>query len=193
MSLATIPEQALTAFEELHRLQVTVHDLDGSLWPFLSPQRLMHRHPLCTAVKVHHGAACVRFGVDELRKDINRFADGRVQVCHAGLVEFVVPVFSEGQLAWVLFAGLRTPGRRLNDAVTDTTPPPRPLPWKRDAELPAPIDDAEAALLLEALRQLGARFRSGAANSATMNARARKSRRGRRCTIKTAIWSSGAR
>lgn len=154
-----VPEQALRAFERLTGLNATVHDLAGTLVPFLPPERFIHTHPLCTAVKVCHAAACVDFGVHRMNREIADQPDGRVQVCFAGLVEFVVPVFMKKTLAWVLFAGPRTPGKRLHRAVRDTQPPPRPKPWPKSAKLPAPVDDDEAQAILEQLRQLAARLR----------------------------------
>jgi len=158
MESFSIPEAALAAYENLSRLRVTVHDLEGTLWPFLPPERFQHMHPLCVAVKVRHDRACVDFGVKRLRREIPTQPHGRVQVCHAGLVELVAPVFREGRLVWVLFAGPRRAGN-LPNAVRDTTPPPARTPWARGTPLPTPLDEAEAQALLEALRQLAARLR----------------------------------
>jgi AraC-like DNA-binding protein len=154
-----VPEQAIRAFEWLNDSRVTVHDLVGTLRPFLPPERFQHIHPLCAAVKVHHGDGCIDFAVRQLRSQIPSQPDGRVQVCFAGLVEFVVPVFQRRQLEWVFFAGPRTPGRKLRGAVHDTNPPPKPSPWPRGTEMPPPIEDTEAQIVLENLRQLTARLR----------------------------------
>jgi len=154
-----IPERAMRAYERMSGLRVTVHDLAGTLWPYLPPDRFRHTQPLCQAVKLHHGDACMDFDITRLRRELPSQPEGRVQVCHAGLVEFIAPVFERKRLAWVLFAGLRLPGRKLRQAVRDSTPPPRPLPWPKGSALPAPVDDEEAAFLLELLRQLAARLK----------------------------------
>lgn len=151
-------ERALDSFEQIHGLRVTVHDMAGNLVPFLPPERFQHQHPLCRAVKQHHAQACVSFGVDRLRRDIATWSDGRVQVCFAGLVEFVVPVFRKHSLMWVLFAGVRMPAAHLPSAVRDTAPPPRKSPWKAGTKMPAPVDEDESQRILEALRQLAARL-----------------------------------
>lgn len=151
-------EQAIAAFERLHRLTVTVHDLRGDLWHQIAPQRLVHRHPLCRAVK---GATlgesrCRRFEMEELRLALARSGRGRCHVCHAGLVEWAAPVRSAAGLDWVLFAGVRRAGPRLGLAARDAQPPTR-AEWRGQA-LPEPVDDAEAADLLEALHALAARL-----------------------------------
>ena len=150
----------MSAFEKLTGLQVTLHDLSGSLWPFLPPERMYHSHPLCRAVKVHHERACLDFSCTRLRKEISEQPYGRVQVCHAGLVEFVAPVSGREGVEWILFAGVRTPGPGLREAVRDTTPSPRPNPWPKGTRMPDPLDDEEAQWILESLRQLAARLKT---------------------------------
>jgi len=151
-------EQAIAAFERLHRLTVTVHDLRGDLWHQVAPQRLVHRHPLCRVVKgaTLGEARCKHFEMDALRVDLARSGVGRCHVCHAGLVEWVAPVRSDRGLDWVLFAGVRRAGPRLGLAVRDPQPPTR-AGWSGQA-LPATVDDTEAADLLEAMHALAARL-----------------------------------
>lgn len=149
-------EQAIAAFERLHRLQVTVHDLCGDLAPALDPRRAMHRQGLCRAVKVHAQHRCAAFELQALRAELARSGAGRCHVCHAGLVEWVVPLLSPRGLDAVLFAGLRRPGPCLG-AWRDAQPR-TPPPWLPNAALPSPVDDAEAADLLEALYALTARI-----------------------------------
>jgi AraC-like DNA-binding protein len=156
-----IPENAVRAFEEQHRLRVTVHDLQGALWPFLSPDRFQHMSPVCQAVKALPGGSerCVRFDIAQVRRDLPEFPEGRVHLCHAGLVEWVVPLFGESALEQVLFAGVRLPGRGIER--------PRggggsltPLNMAAgDASTPLPTVSAEeSAGILELLRQLAARL-----------------------------------
>lgn len=152
----TPAERAIAAFERLHRLTVTVHDLRGDLWHHVVPERLAHRHPLCRAVK-HHPLAgrCEAFELEHLRAQLARSGTGRVHVCHAGLVEWVVPVRSERGLDWILFAGPRRAGQLA--AVRDTQPATTGV-WPAKTTLPPIVDDAEAADLLEALYALAARL-----------------------------------
>jgi AraC-like DNA-binding protein len=154
-----VPELAIVAFERLSGLTVTVHDLEGRLWPFLPPERLMHHAPLCAIVKSGpFGHACIDFSVTQLRQQIGGQRAGRIQVCHAGLIEWVVPVFQQGtdELRWLFFAGQRTAGR-LKQAIRDGRSP-TPRQWPASAKLPPPVDDDEAGMILESLRQLAARL-----------------------------------
>jgi AraC-like DNA-binding protein len=152
------PEIAIQAFERVHRLQVTIHDLVGTLWPFLSPERFQHSHPLCQAVKVLHPTRCVEFGVTRMRRELPQYPHGRVHICFAGLVECVVPVFRQENLEWVIFAGPRLAGPNLQQAVRDTQPAAKSL-WPAGTGMPSRVNDAEAQRILESLRQLAARLR----------------------------------
>jgi AraC-like DNA-binding protein len=158
-----IPEGAIETFERIHRLNVTVHDLTGNLSPFLKPYRFHHRSALCLAVKAQgHSATCLQFELKLLRNDLAQQSEGRVHVCHAGLVEWAVPVFERGKLCWILFAGPRQSGRKLASAVR--TQPTRFLksPWSKRLALPAPVEEDEAHLILEHLCQLAARLQKWA-------------------------------
>lgn len=157
--LSHVPELAITAFERLSGLTVTVHDLDGRLSPYLPAGRFHHHAPLCAIVKTGaFGHACIDFSVTQLRPQIVKQRAGRVQVCHAGLVEWVVPVFhpSGDDIRWLFFAGQRTAGRLKQ--VTRDARPPTPRQWPASAKVPPPVDDDEAAAILESLRQMAARL-----------------------------------
>lgn len=152
-------ERAIAAFERLHRLTVTVHDLRGDLWPQVDPARLVHRSPLCRAVKAAPQGEhrCKAFEMDALRAELARRGSGRCHVCHAGLVEWVAPVRSELGLDWVIFAGVRRAGPGLGAAVRDPQQPTRPA-WPAGRTMPTTVDDAEAADILEAVHALAARL-----------------------------------
>lgn len=155
-----IPEQAIASFEKLHGLRVTVHDLRGSLWPFLQHDRFHHTHPLCRATKLlGRETACVQFSTIRLRQEISATPQGRLQICHAGFLQWVVPVFRADALEWVIFAGVRTAGPDIPNVARDVE---RPLPdsfWQIHSARPAAVGAEEAALVLEHLRQLTARLR----------------------------------
>ena len=153
------PELAIEAFERIHGLNVTIHDLDGSLTPFLQPNRFYHRSPLCLAVKAQgHYNACSQFDVKHLRRELVGLPEGRVHICPAGLVEWVVPVFEQQLLRWVLFAGPRSAGVTLatmtcGSAILRS----KPFSHKKNTLLSA-VEETEAQLILEHLRQLTARL-----------------------------------
>jgi len=154
-----IPETAIQAFEAIHGLRVTVHDVRGDLWAHLAPGRFQHTHPLCQAVKAHDdGKRCFFHEVTELRKTLPQLPAGRYHTCFAGLVEWVLPVFHGAELAWVLFAGLRMPGTSLKNAARLGLPETERLMWPHSAVLPRLVEADEAQRILEHLRQLAARL-----------------------------------
>ena len=157
--LFEIPENAILAYEHMSGLRVTVHDRSRSLWQFLSPDRTIHRMAMCEAVKSGpHEPRCLAFARDELPPLLLEHREGRVHVCHAGLVECVVPIVRDDDLQCIIFAGVRTPGRKLTSAVRCDARPLKPRPWPASRKMPRPVDDDEAAHLLEGLRMLAARL-----------------------------------
>lgn len=147
-------DRSLAAFERRHGLLVTVHDLDGSLAGLVDPLRTRHRHAICTEMKDGPRAvACHRFEVGELHPAVGRLAGGRVHRCHAGLVEWVMPVAGPaGRPCAILFAG---PCRWVGPSGGLVDAEERPHPGR--SRLPA-VDAAAAADVLELLAQLAARI-----------------------------------
>lgn len=144
------PEAVIAAFERLHGLRVTVHDIAGCFVGRLPEPRLRHDHRLCRAAKAAgHERACARFDSQILREDLARWPDGLAKACHAGLVELVVPHLCDGRPDWVLFAGVWADDgcdaglRERRSAVRLKAPPPLPNGWPD---------------LLDALRSLAARL-----------------------------------
>jgi AraC-like DNA-binding protein len=99
------------------------------------------------------GQKCLDFENDSVRRDLLTQRSGRAHICHAGFVEWVVPVFGDETLQVVLFAGIRS-------AAPDLQASPRPL---RLPVLGQPVlkqvSEAESVLILEHLRQLAARLK----------------------------------
>lgn len=155
-------ELAIQSFERIHQLRVTVHDLRGNLAPQLLDARARHGHALCRCVKAGAGgeSKCVAFEMLALRRQLHTFPEGRYHVCHAGLVEWVLPVHRDLELLWILFAGVRRPGAGMKLAVREPlTRWEKGPPWRgATLALPPVVEDAEAADTLEHLRQLGARL-----------------------------------
>ena len=153
-----VPRQAIAAFEEIHALRITVHDLNGTLWPYVDPDRLRHSQALCEATKSSaHRSKCMEFEIDRLRAALPTLPNGRYHVCHAGLMEWVVPVYRKLELEWVLFAGVRTADSSLiahRESLTRWTKPP----WGNRTPLPPPVARPEAERILEHLRQMAARL-----------------------------------
>lgn len=151
-----VPLNSIDAFEKATKLSVCVHELSGVLWPFLPPHRYLHNNPACAAAKAHDLPACVRFDVTAVRGAMAEQPEGRIHVCHAGVVEWVVPMIREGMLQRVLFAGQRRPGASLQ--CVQPLPVAIKEPWAHHLRALDPVDDDEAAWILELLRQLAARL-----------------------------------
>ncbi len=151
-----VPMLAINAFEKATKLTVCVHEMTGALWSFLPPDRFNHMNGACVAAKALRMASCVKSCVVETRAALAQQPAGRVQVCHAGLVEWVVPTMDQARLQRVLFAGQRKPGpglscaRSANVHVHDS--------WSDYVKALEPVEDEEAAWILESLRQLSARI-----------------------------------
>jgi AraC-like DNA-binding protein len=149
-------ETAIRCYERWSGLVVVVHDLTGRLAPLLPPGRIWHTQPLCKVMKTSPlNDTCTQWEIHRLRPLLAQDPVGRIQVCHAGLVELVVPVLLTQRLALVLFAGQRLAG---DDLMAEHDAPSDHAPWSKRLPLPAPIAAAEAAHALEGLRQLAARL-----------------------------------
>ncbi len=164
MDFFEIPHHAIEVFDRLHRLRVTVHDLTGRLWPFLPPQRFRHDIPQCNAVKYSpKGSKCLAFEGVKLQEQLIEKPQGRVHICHAGYVEWVVPVMTENALQVVLFAGIRLPASDLKVAIRPTR-----LPVWGQTDLPT-VDDDESVLIFEHLHQLATRLKDWLAELKNFN------------------------
>ncbi len=157
--MESVPERAIQVFEAVHGVRVTVHDLMGDLGPVLDPGRSIHTLPACVAIRAVHSERCIAFDVHKLRSDARQMSEGRFQMCYAGVVECVLPIYLGQHLAWVLFAGARRKGRGLRSITRD--PERRSLSPRllKGVERLSPIHQKDAEEMLESLRQLGARLR----------------------------------
>ncbi len=154
-----VPEAAIRNFEQIQNVRVTVHDIAGTIHMFLPPDRAMHTLPQCSAVKASGGQpSCMALEVYNLRPLASSVQDGRIHLCHAGLVEWALPAFVENRLEWIIFAGARRPGRSfVPDFVQKPTRWDR-SPWP-DTLSPLPmVEQDEAELVMEHFRQLRARL-----------------------------------
>lgn len=163
MPYLDVPERAIQSFEKIHQLQVTIHDLPGSLTSSLAHPRFQHTHPICRCVKASGGERhCATFEILRLRANLHALPEGRYHVCHAGLVEWVVPVYDQFELEWVIFAGARSPGPQFRSAHREPLTRWEKPPWNPKTHPLPSVDEAEAELILEHLRQLGARLHAWA-------------------------------
>lgn len=152
----SIPETAVRAFMRTTNLHVTVHDQSNFLWKYLPSCNMIHDCKACRAVKqAGHNERCIQHDGEELRDLLRQTPEGQYHLCHAGYVEWAVPIFRNGRIAHVIFAGQRRPGNTLREL-----PPPKmgltyPQPW--NGSLPV-VQREQAEDILEILRQLAARL-----------------------------------
>ena len=66
----------------------------------------VHRSAFCRKIKRRHGAArCMAYDLQATHQALAGVPEGRIQTCPYGATEIVVPVFTGGVYAGVLFAG----------------------------------------------------------------------------------------
>ena len=100
------PEAAFRCFERLHHVTITLHDPLGRFVRRLPATRFRHQHRLCQSAKAAGlERACIRFDGPLTRTTCLEHPQGFTKMCHAGLVELVVPHIEHGDVCWVLFAG----------------------------------------------------------------------------------------
>lgn len=152
-----LPARAIAAFERASGLTLCFHDYRKSLWPFVDATRNEHVNPVCRLVKTNREPACIAFCAKRMRAEAERFQNGVIKRCHAGVIELFLSVFLDGKLEWLLYAGVRRPAKDLAIAVEDAQQN-RSGPWAPTiGRLPTLTQD-EAEHLLELLRQLAARL-----------------------------------
>lgn len=151
-----LPEVALAAVEEVLGLAVCVHDHLGLLISFLPARRTHHLHSPCAQVKTQRQDACSAFDHDALLAAIPAHRQGLLKRCHAGVVEWVMPVFIGDQHWLTIYAGPRSAGPDL--AVELDSPPNRTGFWAPRVAALAPLHQAEANAVMEVLRQLATRL-----------------------------------
>jgi AraC-like DNA-binding protein len=152
-----LPTRAIAAFERASGLTLAFHDYRRSLWPYVDATRNEHVNPVCRLVKANRHESCVLFCARRMRAEAARHQHGVIKRCHAGVVELLLPVFLDGTLEWLFYAGVRRPAKDLMVEVEDTARS-RSGPWAPTiARLPALAQD-NAEHLLELLRQLAARL-----------------------------------
>jgi AraC-like DNA-binding protein len=144
-------EQAIKCFEYWSRLVVSLHDFTGQFRPLLPQERFSHGFAGCRPAKDAAEAQCVAFDIRTLRRELFRFQAGAYKVCHANLLEWIMPVTDGDRRLGILFAGAVRPPTQLDRLQ------PQILADNLDA---LPRDDdfdfEHAAWIMEALRQLAA-------------------------------------
>ncbi len=155
-----IPEQAIRAFEKWSQLHVFVWDFERQhFYPYLSPQRINTSYPHCVAIQSSELVdKCTFFERQYVLERIGEHPEGLTKVCHAGLVEWCMPIFSEQRMVTILYAGQHTRSSSLAVALYDPQPTSDELPFAIELQMPEPVTADRSDLISEGLRQLAARL-----------------------------------
>lgn len=151
-------EYAISSFEKASGLSISLHPMDQRLWPFLPTPRFIHTSMACVVAKSDDPDACMKFDQATVRQHLAREPAGFIKVCHAGLLEWVVPVGPPGKPQLILFAGQGLPGSDLETLHPLRSPLRHPRSQASRQTLLGATSAAEARHYLELLQQLGARL-----------------------------------
>lgn len=154
-----LPEKAIKCFEKWSNTTVSVHGYSREYDLILDQSRTKHQHPFCMNFKTtSQGKFCQQIDMNELAQVISNFRNGGIKRCHAGVLEYFMPIFDGSSLQAIIFAGLR-------QAPKDWQPK---VPYLELGENPAssccsisqlPNACNEDEFVLEGLAQLAARLK----------------------------------
>ena len=102
-------EKAIRCFEYWSNLTVTVHDLTNQIRMILPQERFAHCHNQCCEEKKHSEKKCKFFDIQVLQNEIWAFNSSGYKICHAGLLEYVMPINDNGKRLGIIFAGAVKP------------------------------------------------------------------------------------
>jgi AraC-like DNA-binding protein/ligand-binding sensor protein len=94
-------------YGRLFRCSICFHDYSGDILKTAGSSLNMHMNPFCQLVKENQYCEkkCVEFDSRNVRHFFSCGKKELVKICHAGALEFVVPVFSENRLCGAVFLG----------------------------------------------------------------------------------------
>ncbi len=153
--MLNIPEQAVACFEKWSSTTVTVYDFEPIFYLSDMP-RSMHLCRECSLVKKACLRKCVDFDYVGYRARKWDYPDGCLKICHAGFLEWVMPVHYKERMLAVLMAGIRL--------APDSVPAGFPHYISKEKRLDnvfpelKKTDEEEILHVMEGLRQLAARL-----------------------------------
>lgn len=152
-----IPEKAIRCFETWSGLQVAVYDHASYFENCFSRNRHYHYQKFCEAVKcTGKERVCQQLDQRLAKEKAWLFREGGIKICHAGVFELLISVYSGDLLLATMTAGIRRPPSQLPPGVpvlySDVIRPAADL-----SILPG-ITKEETELKLEGFRQLAARL-----------------------------------
>lgn len=153
-----LPENAIKCFETWSNTSVSIHGYSSEYELMLNLNRTKHQHPQCMQIKrTAIGKLCMTTDMQELAGEINRFRNGGIKRCPAGVLEWFMPVWDGIRLQAILFAGLRAA------PVNWQSPVPFLDMGKENCSGSCGVPEItgkEAELILEGLAQLAARLKN---------------------------------
>ena len=102
-----IPEQAIECFEELTGTHVSCY-VHSPIFTQALKYRIHNSIP-CNEMKQISEKYCIHFDCLGLCRNAWKFPEGCVKLCHAGILEWVMPIMREGKLLCLLTTGCRRP------------------------------------------------------------------------------------
>jgi AraC-like DNA-binding protein/ligand-binding sensor protein len=102
-------------YGRLFHCSVCFHDYSGDIFKAADSSLNMHINPFCQSVKKnrHCEKRCVEFDSRNVRHFFSSGKKELVKQCHAGVLEFTVPVFSENRLCGAVFLGPFRPSGKM--------------------------------------------------------------------------------
>jgi AraC-like DNA-binding protein len=103
-------------YGRLFRCSICFHDYSGDIFKAADSPLNMHMNPFCQLVKkkTYCEKKCVEFDLWNMKHFFSCGKKELVKICHAGALEFTVPVFSENRLCGAVFLGPFRPAKNGN-------------------------------------------------------------------------------
>lgn len=100
-------------YGRLFRCSVCFHDYSGDIFKTADSAFHMHVNPFCQCVKKNQYCEkrCVEFDAGNMRHFFSCGKKELVKICHAGVLEFTAPVYSENRLCGAVFLGPFRPSK----------------------------------------------------------------------------------
>ena len=92
-------------FEKLFKCHISFHDYTGFMRKNLGPLNYVHLNMFCATVKKAGQHPCVSFDFHSVQSELFSRRKMLFKICHANIIELVVPVFIREQLSGAMFAG----------------------------------------------------------------------------------------
>ena len=148
-------KNAVRCFEQWSRTSVTIYTFQSAYW-YLFAEYGMHPQKPCQTIKKKHLQKCMTFDNKQLRDEILILRAGYLKICPGGFLEWCFPIHVDHTVIGIVLAGLRTPPAVLpaEYPVIDSR---YRVPETKIHAVPQ-TDDAEIHLVMEGLKQLGARI-----------------------------------